>query len=187
MDNYNEYMTYKKSNTYPDDFIVFDFETTGLRAEEENIIEIGAIKYKENKKVDVFNTYVNPQKLIPSYITKITGIKNSDVINAPKIEEALPKFLDFIGNDIIIAHNANFDMKFLLTNTYNLNIDKPTNEVIDTLSLSRKYMKDSNGSKLPSYKLEMLKKHLNINIGSHNALDDCIVCAQVYMKCKENF
>jgi DNA polymerase-3 subunit epsilon len=187
MDNYNEYMTYKKSNTYPEDFIVFDFETTGLSAEEENIIEIGAIKYKGNKKVDVFNTYVNPQKLIPSYITKITGIKNNDVINAPKIEEALPKFLDFIGNDIIIAHNANFDMKFLLTNTYNLNIDKPTNEVIDTLSLSRKYMKDSNGSKLPSYKLEMLKKHLNINIGSHNALDDCIVCAQVYMKCKENF
>lgn len=184
--NYDEYITHKKSRTYPDDFVVFDFETTGLNPKIENIIQIGAIRYRNNEKAEVFNTYVNPMKPIPALITNITGIRNSDVENAPIIAQVLPSFLDFIGSDKLVAHNADFDMRFLLNNTYKLNIDKPSNEVIDTLYLSRKYIKSINGIKLTNYKLETLKEFLNIDVGSHNSVDDCLVCAEVYKKCKEN-
>ncbi|MBU3146736.1 3'-5' exonuclease [Clostridium sp. CF012] len=182
---YDEYMIYKKSSTYSDDFVVFDFETTGLSAREEKIIQIGALKYRNNEKVDEFITYVNPQKSISTIITNLTGIRNSDVKNAPTISQVFPKFLEFIGDDVLIAHNADFDMKFLLNNAFILRIDKIKNETIDTLSLARKYMKDINGNKLDNYKLLTLKKSLGISVGSHNAGDDCLVCAEVYKKCKE--
>ncbi len=182
---YDKYMIYKNSTEFPDDFVVFDFETTGLDAKTEKIIQIGALRYKNNEKVDEFVTYVNPQKAIPSNITNLTGIKNSDVKNAPTISQIFPRFINFIGEDVLIAHNADFDMKFLLNNAFNLRIKKPQNEVIDTLSLSRKYIKGANGAKLENYKLPTLKAILNINVGSHNSADDCFVCAEVYKKCKE--
>lgn len=185
IENYDDYMIYKSSSTYPDDFVVFDFETTGLSAKEDNIIQIGAIRYRNNEKVDLFNTYISPKKPIPKHITEITGIRNSDVKNAPTISQIFPRFIEFIGEDKIVAHNADFDMKFFLNNAYNLRLEKPKNEVIDTLSLARKYIKDEKGLKLENYKLSTLKKFLGINIGSHNSADDCIVCAEVYKKCKE--
>lgn len=182
---YDKYIIYKNSSEFPNDFVVFDFETTGLDAKTEKIIQIGALRYRNNEKVDEFITYVNPQKAIPSNITSLTGIKNSDIKNALTIAQVFPKFIDFIGKDVLIAHNADFDMKFLLNNAFNLRIKKPQNEVIDTLSLSRKYIKGSNGAKLENYKLPTLKEILEINVGSHNSADDCFVCAEVYKKCKE--
>ncbi|URZ07485.1 exonuclease domain-containing protein [Clostridium felsineum] len=187
---YNKYMTYNKSSKYPDDFIVFDFETTGLDTNTDKIIEIGAIKYRGNKKADEFITYVNPERPIPRNIVTLTGIRDSNVKNAPTITSVLSKFIDFIGEDVLIAHNAKFDMRFLLNNAYNLGLKKPKNEVIDTLNLSRKYMKNENGVRPENYKLITLKEFLGIKIGSHNSADDCIVCAEVYKKCKsikENF
>ncbi|WP_298840317.1 3'-5' exonuclease [Clostridium sp.] len=185
VESYEEYMIYKKSSNYPDDFVIFDFETTGLSAKEEKIIQIGALKYRNNERIDEFITYVNPQRSIPSFITNLTGIRNNDVKNSPTIAQALPTFLEFIGSDVIIAHNADFDMKFLLNNAFILNIKKIENKVIDTLSLSRKYIKDVNGNKLGNYKLQTLKDRLGIIVGSHNSEDDCMVCAEVYKKCKE--
>ena len=182
---YDKYMVYKNSSELTNDFVVFDFETTGLDAKTEKIIQIGALRYRNNEKVDEFVTYVNPQKSIPSNITSLTGINNSDVKNAPIISQILPRFINFIGEDVLIAHNADFDMKFLLNNAFNLRIKKPQNEVIDTLSLSRKYIKGANGAKLENYKLTTLKAILDINVGSHNSADDCFVCAEVYKKCKE--
>lgn len=182
---YDKYMIYKSSTEFPNDFVVFDFETTGLDAKLEKIIQIGALKYRNNEKIDEFITYVNPQKAIPSNITSLTGIKNNDVKNAPTISQVFPRFIDFIGEDVLIAHNADFDMKFLLNNAFNLRVKKPQNEVIDTLSLSRKYIKGANGVKLENYKLPTLKEILEINVGSHNSADDCFVCAEVYKKCKE--
>jgi len=182
---YDKYMIYKSSTEFPNDFVVFDFETTGLDAKTEKIIQIGALRYRNNEKVDEFITYVNPQKLIPNNITSLTGIKNSDVKNSPTISQVFPKFIDFIGEDVLIAHNADFDMKFLLNNAFNLRVKKPQNEVIDTLPLSRKYIKGANGAKLENYKLPTLKEILEINVGSHNSADDCFVCAEVYKKCKE--
>ena len=180
VESYEEYMIYKKSSNYPDDFVIFDFETTGLSAKEEKIIQIGALKYRNNERIDEFITYVNPQRSIPSFITNLTGIRNNDVKNSPTIAQALPTFLEFIGSDVIIAHNADFDMKFLLNNAFILNIKKIENKVIDTLSLSRKYIKDVNGNKLGNYKLQTLKDRLGIIVGSHNSEDDCMVCAEVY-------
>ncbi|WP_160674718.1 3'-5' exonuclease [Clostridium sp. C8-1-8] len=182
---YDEYMTYKNSSEYPDDFVVFDFETTGLDAKADRIIQIGALRYRNNEKVDEFITYVNPQKPIQSNITDLTGITSSDVKNAPTISQIFPRFTEFIGDYKLIAHNADFDIKFFLNNAYNLRVEKPKNEVIDTLALARKYIKDEKGLKLENYKLPTLKKFLGITVGSHNSADDCIVCAEVYKKCKE--
>lgn len=182
---YDEYMIYKNINEYLDDFVVFDFETTGLNAKSEKIIQIGALRYRSNEKVDEFITYVNPEKSIPGNITALTGIRNSDVKNAPTISQIFPRFIEFIGEDVLIAHNADFDMKFFLNNAYNLRVKKPKNKVIDTLSVARKYIKNEKGLKLENYKLPTLKNFLNISIGSHNSADDCIVCAEVYKKCKE--
>lgn len=95
------------------------------------------------------------------------------------------QFMEFVGIDVIIAHNADFDMKFLLNNGFVLRMEKIRNEVIDTLPLSRKYTKDINRNKLVNYKLMTLKKSLEIVVSSHNAGDDCLFCAEVYKKCKE--
>ena len=94
-------------------YIVFDIETTGLSPETEEITEIGAVKLMDGKFVDTFSKLVNPNREIPEKITHLTGITNEMVADAPKIDEILPKFLEFCGNNTVIAHNAKFDVSFI--------------------------------------------------------------------------
>lgn len=162
------------------DYIVFDFETTGLSPLLNKIIEIGALKYKNNVLVDSFNKLVNPQCLIPNNITNLTGISNSDVADAKLINEILPEFIKFIDDYTLVAHNNSFDLKFLLENLYNQQIPCIKNRTIDTLALSKKFLPE-----LENHKLETLKKYLNINCVSHRALSDCEVTNAVYQYCKE--
>ena len=93
-------------------FVVFDLETTGLNAVTNEIIEIGAIRFDTNKPVEVFHTFIKPYKKISAKITSINGITNKMVEGCPTIEEVLPRFIDFIGDDVLVAHNSDFDMKF---------------------------------------------------------------------------
>ena len=118
-----------------DSFVAIDFETTGLRSSSDAIIEIGAVKFENGKFIDYFNSLVNPKITIPLTITKITGITNDMVENAPIIEQILPDFIDYIADYPLVAHNASFDMGFLLNNA-NKEIKNP---VVDTLQLSRNY------------------------------------------------
>lgn len=171
---------YKKANYIPNEYVVFDFETTGLDAQSDKIIQIGAIKYRNHVEVDRFISLVNPKVNIPPKITQITGISNSDIKNAPTINVILPRFYEFIDDSVLIAHNASFDMKFLINNLNNCNLKYKNNLVIDTLSLARKYIKD-----VENHKLETLKKYLHLNVKSHDALADCISCATLFQKCIE--
>lgn len=174
----NEY-NYIKARKLVTDFIVLDFETTGLSHTSNNIIQIGAIKYTNLELVEEYSTLVNPQEDISLKITKITGITNQDVANAPTIDMVLPQLIQFIGKNTIVAHNASFDMKFLLENIRRLDIDYHKFRVIDTLSLARKYINET-----PNHKLPTLKSYLSLDhLESHDALADCKVTGELYKYC----
>ncbi|MBJ8007369.1 MULTISPECIES: 3'-5' exonuclease [Bacillus cereus group] len=162
----------------PLDYVVIDFETTGFNPYNDKIIQVAAVKYRNHELVDQFVSYVNPERPIPSRITSLTGITNYRVSDAPTIEEVLPLFLAFLHTNVIVAHNASFDMRFLKSNVNMLELPEPKNKVIDTVFLAKKYMKHA-----PNHKLETLKRMLGIRLSSHNAFDDCITCAAVYQKC----
>ncbi|MGR3774483.1 3'-5' exonuclease [Bacillus paramycoides] len=162
----------------PLDYVVIDFETTGFNPYNDKIIQVAAVKYRNHELIEQFVSYVNPERPIPSRITSLTGITNYRVSDAPTIEEVLPLFLAFLDTNIIVAHNASFDMRFLKSNVNMLGLPEPKNNVIDTVFLAKKYMKHA-----PNHKLETLKRMLGIRLSSHNAFDDCITCAAVYQRC----
>ncbi|MBJ8051111.1 MULTISPECIES: 3'-5' exonuclease [Bacillus cereus group] len=162
----------------PLDYVVIDFETTGFNPYNDKIIQVAAVKYRNHELVDQFVSYVNPERPIPDRITSLTGITNYRVSDAPTIEEVLPLFLAFLHTNVIVAHNASFDMRFLKSNVNMLGLPEPKNKVIDTVFLAKKYMKHA-----PNHKLETLKRMLGIRLSSHNAFDDCITCAAVYQRC----
>ncbi|MGW5982566.1 3'-5' exonuclease [Bacillus mycoides] len=162
----------------PLDYVVIDFETTGFNPYNDKIIQVAAVKYHNHELVDQFVSYVNPERSIPDRITSLTGITNYRVSDAPTIEEVLPLFLAFLHTNVIVAHNASFDMRFFKSNVNMLGLPEPKNNVIDTVFLAKKYMKHA-----PNHKLETLKRMLGIRLSSHNAFDDCITCAAVYQKC----
>jgi len=180
-EEYQQALNYSKIRKLVSDFVVLDFETTGLDAEENSIIQIAAVRYRNFEKIDEFLTYINPIVEIPSKITRITGIAEEDVLNAPYLGDVLPKLINFIGHDTIIAHNASFDMKFLLTSIYHHKLPYIKYRVIDTLNLSRKYIQNTDNHKLVTLKRFLKLKHLK----SHDALHDCYVTAELYKYCYE--
>ncbi|MDR1782070.1 MAG: PolC-type DNA polymerase III [Bacilli bacterium] len=123
-------------------FVCFDLETSGLNSFDNEIIEIGAVKYKNNQEIARFQSFVKPDKEVSAYIKGLTGINSSDLINAPHISQILPDFLDFCNDAILVAHNANFDIGFIKQNIKKLNLKPLDNTVIDTILLARLLNKD---------------------------------------------
>ncbi|MGJ7044448.1 PolC-type DNA polymerase III [Thermoanaerobacterium thermosulfurigenes] len=165
------------SATIDGSFVVFDIETTGLSSINDNIIEIGAVKIKNFQIVDTFETFVNPQVHISKFITKLTGITDDMVKEYPSIEEILPKFLDFIKDSILVAHNANFDVTFIKTKARNLGMEVD-NPVLDTLELSRHMYEN-----LKNYKLDTVAQHLGVSLENHHrAVDDAKATAEIFIK-----
>ena len=163
------------------DYIIFDIETTGLDSAYDEIIEIGAIKVKNNKIVSKFNSLVKPKNEIDEYITELTGITNEMVKDAPTIEEILPDFMNYIGNDILIGHNVNFDINFIYDNLYRNKFDVLTNDFIDTMRISRKLLPE-----LPHHRLIDLAKYFKIDsTNNHRSLKDCEITMNVYENLKE--
>lgn len=156
-------------------FVAIDVETTGLSSIQNELIEISAIKYNGNEKIDTFTTLIKPKDRIPYRITNITGITNEMVENSPTVEEVMPSLIEFIGTSPIVAHNANFDYKFI-QNYSNNSFSK--NKLIDTVQIGRKLY-----PKLANYKLGTIAKHIGITEdGFHRAEFDCECCAKIYMK-----
>ncbi|GCD12918.1 3'-5' exonuclease [Clostridium tagluense] len=166
--------------TQGEEFVVFDFETTGLSKDSNEIIEIGAVKVVNGKRIDIFSTLVKPRVRISNQIIGLTGITNEMVENSPSIEEVLPKFLKFIGNYDLIAHNAPFDVRFLKANCDRLDYAEPMNTVYDTLKLSKVYFKGMKERGL-SYKLMVLADYLKIEYTvCHRAVDDALITVSLY-------
>ncbi|MDI3311829.1 MAG: exonuclease domain-containing protein, partial [Thermoanaerobacterium sp.] len=165
------------SVTIDDSFVVFDIETTGLSSINDSIIEIGAVKIKNCQIVDTFETFVNPQVHISKFITKLTGITDDMVKEYPSIEEILPKFLEFIKDSVLVAHNANFDVTFIKTKAKNLGMEVD-NPVLDTLELSRHMYEN-----LKNYKLDTIAQYLGVSLENHHrAVDDARATAEIFLK-----
>ena len=116
MDDLREIVTNDRGQTFQEDFVVFDIETTGFSPVNNRIIEIGAVKVCGGEVTERFSTFVNPRVPIPFEIEKLTGIRDDMVADAPSVEEALPGFLEFARGCVLVAHNANFDMSFIMEN-----------------------------------------------------------------------
>lgn len=162
------------------DFIALDIETTGLDPEKDRITEIGAVKFRNGEIIDTFGTLVNPEMYIPDHIVKLTGITDDMIKNSPVIDSVMPKFMDFLGDMPIVAHNAGFDMSFIKYNAARMGL-KLTNPVIDTLQLSRKMF-----PRLGKHKLNTVAKHLQIAQECHHrAVNDSITAAKIFIRCLE--
>ncbi|MBS3165585.1 3'-5' exonuclease [Candidatus Woesearchaeota archaeon] len=157
-------------------FTVIDIETTGLSKGYHQITEIAAVKLRKNQIVDRYQTLVNPQVHIPSFITGLTGIDNKMVKDAPTIKAALPSFREFLADDIFVAHNATFDYGFL---NHNLNIYHNSNLLnprLCTRKLAHRLFPE-----LPRKRLQDLCEHLNIrNTQAHRAMGDVLATTQVF-------
>lgn len=165
---------------FPDDYTVVDIETNGLASGICDIIEVSAIKYRANQRIDTFSSLIKPAHEINWYITKLTGITNEMVKDAPCARDVLERFYEFVGNDIIIGHNVNFDINFLYDNLLTHNCKLLTNSFVDTLRLARKAL-----PQLINHKQTTVAQYFNISIdGAHRALKDCEICNVCYQRLK---
>ena len=160
-----------------DTYIVFDIETTGFSSIRDSIIEIGAVKVQDGRIVDRFSTFVNPKRPIPFEITNLTSITDEMVMDSPGIETMLPQFLEFVGDGVLVAHNAGFDVGFVEQNCRNLGLDDHF-IYVDTVALARVLLPT-----LSKYKLNIVAKALNISLENHHrAVDDAGATAEIFVK-----
>ena len=159
------------------DYVVFDFETTGLESTKDEIIEIGAVKISKGKIVSTFSTFVKPSVAIPQEITELTGITEEMVADAPAINYVLPDFYKYCYGCGIVAHNIAFDYGFLsaIGKKMQYNFD---NTQYDTMILARNKLKG-----LKNYKLGTICEYLGVSlVGAHRAVNDCLATAKVFLK-----
>lgn len=158
-----------------DEFVIFDLETTGLRAGVCGITEIGAVRVRGGEVVEEFDIFVNPEMPIPPDITKLTGITDEMVAGAPKTKEAIQKFYNFCGNVPLVAHNANFDAGFLKVHSKRVGLDFPYTYV-DTLPLAKLLLPH-----MKRYKLNLIADELKLPpFNHHRACDDSRVLAGIF-------
>ncbi len=164
------------------DYIAFDLETTGLSVEENQIIEIGALKVKDGKVVERFMEFVKPDEPISYRITQITGITNEMVANARNTEEIIRDFISFCGNDILVGHNILFDYQFCkkYANTYGLSFEK---KGLDTLKIARKVHKDFDSKSLGA----LCEYYDILNQAAHRAYHDALATAKLYQCLAHHF
>ncbi len=165
-------------NIIKNSYVVVDLETTGLSPEADRIIEIAAVRITGGKPDGTFSTLVDPERHINAYITELTGISDKMVKNAPRIREAMPAFLEFIGGTPLLGHNLiRFDMSFLQ------NCAPVYNDCIDTLVLAQHIKEDFTG-----FSLGALCSHYNVvNDSAHRALSDCLATHEIYTRLKEDY
>ncbi|WP_426447032.1 PolC-type DNA polymerase III [Paenibacillus sp. S-38] len=157
------------------EYIVFDIETTGLSVTSNKIIEIAGVKMKEGKEIDRFSTFVDPHERIPYNIQQLTNITDEMVRGAPEIEEVLPQFIEFIGDSVLVAHNARFDIGFIQANCKRLGLPEVKNPVLDTLELARLLMPT-----LKNHRLNTLADKFKVSLENHHrAIDDSIALGYV--------
>ncbi|HWJ61585.1 MAG TPA: DEDD exonuclease domain-containing protein [Acidimicrobiales bacterium] len=152
-------------------FCVLDLETTGGTAADGGITEIGAVKLCGGERVATFRTFVNPGHSIPLQITRLTGISESMVADAPPPDAVLPTFLEFLGDAVIVGHNVRYDLGYLNAAMERSGRPKLANRVLDTLRLARRLVRDE----VPNCRLGTLADRFRLpNRPSHRALDDAL-------------
>lgn len=158
-------------------FVVFDLETTGAKAPPCRITEIGAYRVRNGKVEEEFHTLVNPEMPIPPFIIGLTGISDKMVKNAPKFAEVAASFMDFIGDSVLVAHNARFDMGFLNHEIGRVYEDyRVGNPSLCTVHLSRKLLPN-----IENHKLNTVANYYSIELlNHHRATDDARATAHIF-------
>ena len=160
--------------SFDQEFVAFDLETTGLSSRTDTIIEIGAVIMKEGREVDRFQTFVAPGRRLDPKIIELTGITDNMLLGAPTIEEVLPKFLEFVGDRVLVAHNSDFDTGFIRAACSKLGL--PYNfTAADTLILSQNLLPQLN-----KFKLDIVANALSLpDFNHHRAADDAVICGSI--------
>ena len=170
------------------DFVSIDLETTGLLYKEDGIIELAAVRFRDGQETACFHTYVNPGRDVPQRITELTGITQEMLADAPRFEQIWEDVLDFIGDDVLMAHHISFDYAFLKRAVVNYapkgwakgnGFEK---KGIDTLKIARTFLPG-----LESRSLGFLCEHYHIPIKAHKAQEDARATALLYLKLWEEF
>jgi len=159
-------------------FVVFDLETTGAKTPPCRVTEIGAYRVKNGAIVEEFHSLVNPEMPIPFFISLLTGITDEMVSGAPKFNELADAFLNFIGDSVLVAHNAGFDMRFLNHEVGRLYEDyRLGNPSLCTVQLSRKLLPD-----IENHKLKTLAEHFSVAlVNHHRANEDAYATARIFI------
>ncbi|HCA04361.1 MAG TPA: PolC-type DNA polymerase III, partial [Ruminococcaceae bacterium] len=176
IDDLVESVTGEKSESFEGTFICFDIETTGLSPLKDKITEIGAVKVVNGEITDIFSTFANPEMPIPQKITELTGINDEMVKDAPSQSEAVTAFLDFAGDNILVAHNAPFDTSFIRRACQNMNREYNYTS-IDTVAIARAILPD-----IKNVKLDTVANYLRLGkFNHHRATDDAEILAKIFI------
>jgi len=168
-------------------FVAFDFETTGLSAATDRVVEIGAVAFRVRERDGQwsqveegrYETLVNPGRPIPAEVSAIHGIDDLAVSSAPAFRDAARDFIPFIDGSILVAHNAPFDMGFLAAEAARAGIANPPNPAYDTIAIAKTAV-----SGLPSYSLKSLAASFQIaQNAAHRGGDDARVCMELFVRC----
>ena len=162
---------------YVPDYVVFDLETTGINCYKDSVVELSAVKVIGGRVEDEFSSLVNPQRNIPYAASRVNGITDAMVANAPIFDKVLAEFIDFTEGMTLVGHNIhNFDLRFIYRDSERFYGGVPENNYVDTLRLARKYL-----PQLKRHSLTLLAEYYGISTqGAHRALNDCHMNQQVY-------
>ncbi len=144
-------------------YVVFDVETTGLSAVYDTIIELAAVRVQEGEIVDRFESFANPHHPLSETTINLTGITDDMLKDAPEVEDVLKDFAEWMGDDVLVAHNATFDIGFINQGFEKIGMEKVKNPIIDTLELARFLL-----PQLKNHRLNTLCKHFNIELTQHH-------------------
>lgn len=167
---------------FPDNYCAIDIETTGYSPEWNEIIELAAVRVENKKVVDTYSSLIKPDNPVDGYTEELTGITNGMLVNAPSIQNELPNFLKFVGDNLILGHNVSFDVNFIYDNCNRYGFKAFSNDFVDNLRISRKLHPE-----LEHHRLQDIVEYYNIeNIKNfHRALDDSYSVMQCFEKARE--
>jgi len=169
---------YKKAK-----FIAFDTETTGLKPDENRVVEIGAIKFDRGGMISRFAVLIDPGVPMPKEAGAVNNITDDMLKGQPSFKEVAKDFLHFIQDSVLVAHNASFDISFINAELKRCNIGKMTNKFVDTLIFAKEVF-----PRLYSYKLQELAKKFEITVfEAHRAEDDARVCMELFNHVTKHF
>ena len=177
VDDLKGIVTNSKGQSMDGKFVVFDIETTGFSPLTCQIIEIGAVKVENGAITDRFSTFVNPKVPIPYRIEQLTSINDSMVMDAPDIHTVLPEFMKFCEDSVLVAHNADFDMSFIIENCKREGLPQEFTYV-DTVGMARFLLPALN-----RFKLDTVAKAVGVSLDHHHrAVDDAACTAEIFVK-----
>lgn len=163
---------------FPEKYVVVDIETTGLSPQQNEIIEISAIRFENGIKKDTFSTLIKPDNEIPYFITQLTGISNKMVADAPDIKKAVTDFRKYLSDDIIVGYNVNFDVNFIYDKLLENCSVKLGNDFVDVLRIARVVL-----THLSTHKQTAVAEYYGLSVtGAHRAMKDCELCNAIFVQ-----